>query len=106
MPAIAVGARSARRRGSALLAVLWLSAGLAAIALSVSSNVRSETDRVSTSGDGLRASYLAAGAVERGILWVQWGFSGQTSPAPDGLPRFWTFHSLRLRICFPIGAPP
>ncbi len=69
--------RPGKTRGGALLAVLWLSAGLAAIALSVSSNVRSETDRVSTSGEGLRASYLASGALERGILWVQWGFSGQ-----------------------------
>ena len=45
-------------RGSALLAVLWLSAALAAIAFSVSTTVRAETDRVSTAADGLRASYL------------------------------------------------
>jgi len=35
--------------------VMWLSAALAAIALSVSATVRSETDHVSTSADGLRA---------------------------------------------------
>lgn len=95
--------RPRKTRGGALLAVLWLSAGLAAIALSVSSNVRSETDRVSTSGDGLRASYLAAGALERGILWVQWGYAGQNYPAPDGLPRFWTPNTRLLTMRFPSG---
>ncbi len=92
-----------KTRGGALLAVLWLSAGLAAIALSVSSNVRSETDRVSTAGDGLRASYLAAGALERGILWVMWGNSGLSYAAPDGLPRFWTPSMRRLPMRFPSG---
>ena len=38
----------ARLRSGALLAVLWLSAGLASIAFSVSAMVRSETERVST----------------------------------------------------------
>src|ERR1019366_7265210 len=95
--------RYKQTRGGALLAVLWLSAGLAAIALSVSSNVRSETDRVSTSGEGLRASYLASGALERGILWVQWGYTGQNYPAPDGLPRFWTPNTRRLTMRFPSG---
>jgi general secretion pathway protein K len=92
-----------KTRGGALLAVLWLSAGLAAIALSVSSNVRSETDRVSTSGEGLRASYLASGVLERAILWVQWGYTGQNFPAPDGLPRFWTPNTRRLTMRFPSG---
>src|SRR6202142_414668 len=92
--------RPQKTRGGALLAVLWLSAGLAAIALSVSSNVRSETDRVSTSGEGLRASYLASGALERAILWVQWGYAGQNYPAPDGLPRFWTPNTRHLPMRF------
>ena len=85
------------------MAVLWLSAGLAAIALSVSSNVRSETDRVSTAGEGLRASYLASGALERGILWVMWGNLGLTYTAPDGLPRFWNPNMRRLPMRFPSG---
>src|SRR3954468_16757078 len=88
-------------RGGALLAVLWLSAGLAAIALAVSSNVRSETDRVSTSGEGLRASYLASGALERGILWLVWGNSGFNSNAADGMPRFWTYTMRRAPMRFP-----
>lgn len=85
------------------MAVLWLSAGLAAIALSVSANVRSETDRVSTAGEGLRASYLASGALERGILWVMWGNLGLTYTAPDGLPRFWSPNMRRLPMRFPSG---
>src|SRR5271155_1824303 len=36
-----------RRRGSALLAVLWLTAALSAIAFSVASMVRAETERTS-----------------------------------------------------------
>ena len=85
------------------MAVLWLSAGLAAIALSVSTNIRSETDRVSTAGDGLRASYLASGALERGILWVMWGNFGFNFAAPDGSPRFWTYNVRRLPMRFPSG---
>jgi len=95
--------RAKRSRGGALLAVLWLSAGLAAIALSVSTNVRSETDRVSTAGEGLRASYLASGALERGILWVMWGNLGLTYTAPDGKPRFWSATMRRLPMRFPSG---
>src|SRR5271157_5393786 len=52
-------------RGSALLAVLWLSAALAAIAFSLSTTVRGETERASTSVDGMRAYYLAVSAVDR-----------------------------------------
>jgi general secretion pathway protein K len=92
-----------RARGSALLAVLWLSAGLAAIALSVSATVRSETDRVSTSGEGLRASYLASGAVERAMLWVLWGSGDYSYSNPDGSPRFWKYGQSRLTMSFPSG---
>ena len=92
-----------RTRGSALLAVLWLSAGLSAIALSVSSNVRSETDRVSSDGEGLRASYLASGALERAILWVQWGSNGAIYNNPDGSTRFWRPYQSRLTMSFPSG---
>src|SRR5947209_4121246 len=51
------------RRGSALLTVLWVSAALAAVSFSLSQTVRGEAERVSTDLDGLRAYYLAAGAV-------------------------------------------
>jgi general secretion pathway protein K len=59
-------------RGGALLAVLWLSAALAAIAFSVSNTVRGETDRASTVSDGLKAYHLAAGAVQLAALEVLW----------------------------------
>jgi len=62
-----------RRRGSALLAVLWLSAALSAIAFTVANTVRAETERTSTAVDSLRAYYLASGAIDRAILYIQWG---------------------------------
>ena len=69
-----------RRRGSALLAVLWLSAVLAAIAFSLSSAVRSETGRTSTAIDGLRAYYLAQGGVERAAMELLWTSYGMGKP--------------------------
>ncbi len=59
-------------RGSALLAVLWLSAALAAVAFSLSSTVLGETDRTSTALDGLRCYYLACGAIQRTSLELMW----------------------------------
>jgi general secretion pathway protein K len=63
-------------RGSALLAVLWISAALAAIALSVSASIRSEADRAGSAADGMRASYLATGSVDRAVQWLLWGTVG------------------------------
>jgi len=60
------------RRGSALLAVLWLSAALAAIGFSVANTVRGETERTSTSLDALRSYYLAVAGIERGSLELLW----------------------------------
>lgn len=97
-----VGARgNSAQRGSALLAVLWLSAALAAVGFSVSSTVRAETERVSTSADGLRASYLASGAVERAIQWMVWG---PIYRKPDGSPMFWEMNQPRMYMAFPSGA--
>ncbi len=87
-------------RGGALLAVLWLSAALAAIAFSVSTSVRSETDRVSTAADGLRTWYLATGSVERAIQWMMWGPDHRNS---DGSARFWEFNKPRLFLSYPSG---
>jgi general secretion pathway protein K len=89
-----------RQRGSALLAVLWMSAALAAIAFAVSSTVRSETDRVGSSADGLRAYYLATGSVERGIQWMLWGGDYRN---PDGTPRFWEQNLPRMTMHYPSG---
>ncbi len=88
------------RQGSALLTVLWLSAGLAAIAFSVSSSVRAETDRVEAASNGLRAWYLATGAVERGIQWMAWGEDYRN---PDGSVRFWKYNAPRMDMAFPSG---
>jgi len=87
-------------RGSALLTVLWLSACLAAIAFSVSSSVRAETDRVEANSNGLRAYYLATGAVERGIMWMLWGEGYRNG---DGSIRFWKYGAPRMNMSFPSG---
>jgi general secretion pathway protein K len=83
-------------RGSALLAVLWLSAALAAIAFSLSSTVRSETDRTSTAVDGLRAYYLAQGGVQRAALELLWR---ATNPGPGLIPA----GSTQVDYVFPTG---
>uniref|UniRef100_Q01NT8 General secretion pathway protein K n=1 Tax=Solibacter usitatus (strain Ellin6076) TaxID=234267 RepID=Q01NT8_SOLUE len=61
-----------RRRGSALLTVLWISAALAAVAFSLANTVRGETDRTSTELDEIRSYYLAVGAVDRASIEVLW----------------------------------
>ena len=67
---------NAREKGGALLTVLWVSAALAAIALSVSMSIRAETDRAGSAADGLRATYLATGSVDRAVQWLFWGANG------------------------------
>jgi general secretion pathway protein K len=69
-------------RGSALLTVLWLSAALSAIAFTVATTVRGETERTATDADSLRCYYLAAGAVERALLYIQWGGDFYHPPTP------------------------
>jgi len=64
-----------------LLAVLWLSAALAAISFAVASNVRVETARASTLSETVRAGYLASGAVESAILRLQ-SAHNRSQPAP------------------------
>jgi general secretion pathway protein K len=71
-----------RDRGSALLTVLWLSAALAAIAFSLSSTVRGETDRATTASDGLKAYYLASGAVQQGYLRLLWSMQAPEARVP------------------------
>jgi hypothetical protein len=52
--------------------VLWLSAALAAIAFTLSTTVRGEIDRAATATDGVRAYYLATGALERATVELLW----------------------------------
>lgn len=80
-----------KRRGSALLAVMWLSAALAAIAFSLAVTVRGETERTSTSVDSLRAYYLARGAVERATLEVLWSISAANPLLPRNATEI-TYH--------------
>ncbi|HEY1185359.1 MAG TPA: hypothetical protein VGE89_14305, partial [Bryobacteraceae bacterium] len=72
------------RRGSALLAVLWLSAALAAIGFSLATTIHGETERTSTALDGLRSYYLAAAGIDRAAVEVLWGIQ---NPAASTIPQ-------------------
>ena len=78
--------------------MLWVSAGLAAIALSVSTSIRAEADRAGAAADGLRASYLATGSVNRAVQWLLWG---------TGSDKFFDRHRFsdkpRLYFSYPSG---
>ena len=82
----AVGRKPRPTRGSALLAVLWLAAALAAIAFALATTVHSETEREANAVDGLRAYYVARGSVERAAVEVLWSvlYPGKR-PLPDGV---------------------
>ena len=68
------------RRGGALLAVLWLSAALAAIAFSAAQIVRAERDRTQNLVDGTRASLLATAGVLFGVGSLIWTVAIATAP--------------------------
>src|ERR1700757_2105876 len=89
-----------RSRGSALLAVLWLTAALSAIAFSVAMTVRGETARVETSGDDVRTTYLAHSAVERAILYLQWA---ESATAADGGNPYFATGQPTINLQFPSG---
>ena len=84
------------QRGSALLAVLWVSAALAAIAFSLSSTVRGETERTATAVDGLRSYYLASGGVWRAAYELLWSVA---QPGKRIIPQY----SNRVDYTFPAG---
>jgi general secretion pathway protein K len=87
-------------RGGALLTVLWLVAALTAIAFSVATTVRTETERTSTHIEQVRAYYLATGALDRALLWMNWGNGPRRE---DGKPRFYEAGMSVLRMQFPTG---
>ncbi|HWC99125.1 MAG TPA: hypothetical protein VG456_20335 [Candidatus Sulfopaludibacter sp.] len=68
--------RGGGQRGSALLAVLWLSAALSAVAFSLATTVRGETERASTSIDGFRGYHLAVGGIYRASTELLWSVKG------------------------------
>ena len=94
-------ASSNSRQGSALLAVLWLTAALSAIAFTVANTVRSETERTSTEMDGIRTYYLATAAIDRTLLYIQWGPGFRN---PDGTPKYFENGMPLLHFQFPSGA--
>ncbi len=91
---------SSGRRGAALLAVLWLAAALAAIAFTLANSVRGEIERSSTDADGLKAYYLAAGAIDRTLVYIE---SGPQFMGPDGKPIFQIDVTRELHLNFPTG---
>ena len=86
--------------GGALLTVLWLVAALSAIAFSVATTVRTETERTSTHIEQVRAYYLATGALDRAVLWMSWGSGARR---PDGRPMFYEPGMAALNMDFPSG---
>lgn len=87
--------------GSALLIVLWLSAALAIIAFSLAGTVRAEVERTTNALEGTRAYYLATGAIERALLYMQWGSAYRL---PDGTSPYYAPGSPALTLPFPSGA--
>src|ERR1700689_1138532 len=83
---MAISKSRVSRRGGALLAVLWLSAALSAIAFSLANTVRGEVERTSTAIDGLRSYYLAQAGIDRGILYMLWGNAAPPSARIKYLP--------------------
>lgn len=83
-----------------MLTVLWLSAALSAIAFSLASSVRGETERTAAALDGVRSYYLAVGAIERALLYMQWGPAYRL---PDGSSRYYSPGTSLLRFGFPSG---
>lgn len=83
------------------MAVLWLSAALGAIAFSLASTVRAEVDRASTAVDGTRTYYLAQGAVERAILYLNW--ATKEPVMPDGSRLYYSPGDTAILLAFPSG---
>src|ERR1700730_4920748 len=87
-------------KGAALLAVLWLTAALSAIAFTLANTVRGEIERSSTDADGLKAYYLAAGAIDRMLVYIE---SGSDFLGPDGKPLFQADVTRVLQLNYPTG---
>ena len=62
--------------------------------------VRAETERTLTDKDSLRAYYLATGAIDRALLYVQWGPAYRN---PDGSPKYFQPPMPVIRFDFPTG---
>jgi general secretion pathway protein K len=82
------------------LTVLWLTAALTAIAFTLANTVRGEVERSSTDADGLKAYYLAAGAIDRTLVYME---SGPAFRGPDGKPLFQEDVTRVLLLNYPHG---
>jgi general secretion pathway protein K len=89
-----------KRRGGALLAVLWVSAALSAIAYAVATSVRGEIERTSTLSDGVRSYFLATGGFERGLFYIEMGPDKRNA---NGTPRYFEPGTPRINFTFPTG---
>jgi len=98
--AVRRGAGRRASKGGALLAVLWLCAGLTVIAFSLGITVRGEIERAYTGRDGARAYYLAAGGLERALLYMLWGPNHRL---PDGTSLYYFPGRPFLALSFPAG---
>lgn len=87
------------RRGSALLAVIWLSIALSAIAFTLARTVRGELDRASINVDSTRAYFLARGGIERTVLRMTRPLASDADPAAFGFRRGQRW----MRLDFPEG---
>jgi general secretion pathway protein K len=87
-----------KRRGSALLMVLWLTAALSAIGLAVASNVRSETERTETNVDDARSWFEARGGIERAAMHIVWDTEYMTE---DRRPLYHTLGDPSMDLQFP-----
>jgi general secretion pathway protein K len=85
-----------------LLAVLWLATALGAIAFTVATTVRTETDRTATTAEGVRAYYLASGSIDRAILWMLWGVTYNIRN-PDGSVRYYAPPMPEIRYHYASG---
>jgi general secretion pathway protein K len=81
----------ARQRGTALLAVLWLSAALATIAIALADTVRGEAERSATAVDELRSHNLAEGGLRRALLYIGWGRAHMDVPRYQPQGPFFNF---------------
>ena len=80
--------------------VLWLAAALSAIAFTLANTVRGEIERSSTDADGLKAYYLAAGAIDQTIVYIE---SGSAFLGPDKKPMFQQDQTRLLLLNYPTG---
>lgn len=80
--------------------VLWLSTALSVIAFAVALRVRTELERAAGDADGLRAYYLACGALERAFNYMKYGAGPRDA---EGRARWWDPFSPVIVLHFPEG---